>query len=100
MQELEDIGGGHIFIIQSFYDFSLIFFIVIRCVIYGAEANIIDQKIRTVLNELQKESIEAKTLCDLGLIYKKAKTMETPLTMKNMFIIHKMKDGTFKDQDG
>ena len=74
--------------------------IVIRCVIYGAEANIIDQKIRTVFNLLNKESIEAKTLCDLGLVYQKTKTADAPLTVENLFIIHKMSDGSFTDQDG
>jgi hypothetical protein len=102
---LTEIGGGPVFIIQSFYDFFVVFlYFIVRLIIYGAEANIIDQKIRTELNELEKESIEAKTLCDLGLIYQKTQKIDQKFDLKNIFIIHKIEEKNkkcfFKDHEG
>ena len=44
--DVSDIGGGPLFIIMSFYDLSVIMAYTISVIIYGAEANLVDQKIR------------------------------------------------------
>ena len=82
--DVSDIGGGPLFIIMSFYDLFVIMAYTIMVIIYGAEANLVDQKIRQILNELERESIEAKTLCDQGLVYQK---YGAKMDENNIFII-------------
>ena len=72
-EDYSSLFGGIEFIAISFFDLSVVLYYIVLIIYYGAEANSIDSHIRDLLHGIGKECIEAKTLCDQGLVFKKKK---------------------------
>ena len=70
-KEFIDQIGGVLFISYAFFNFFVIVGYFVQFLIYGAEANQIDQKIKELMVKLSKDCIEAKTLCDNGRIFRR-----------------------------
>ena len=81
----DSIPGGAVFIIYAFFNFIVIISMVIQVLIFGSHVNMIDSKIRKELNDNRTSAIEAKSLCELGYIYKKRDGK--PMSKENMTLL-------------
>ena len=86
----ESIPGGTVFIIYAFFNFLVIISMVIQVLVFGSHVNMIDGKIRKELNENRTSAIEAKSLCELGHIYKKKDGK--PISKENMILLFNAKN--------
>jgi hypothetical protein len=61
-----EIPGGKVFIVYSFFNFFANLMLVLQIIYFGAYVNQIDGKIRKELNDNKTSALEVKARCELG----------------------------------